>query len=85
MLLWAFIAATMILYFGVLSPVAGKYEVVALPVIIILAFSVLGMGGKLRRGLVRDSREHLREFRARRSRVSAASPIRFMRSRCARA
>ena len=39
MLLWAFIAATMILYFGVLL----KYEVSR--VVIILAFSVLGIAG----------------------------------------
>src|ERR1700687_2903892 len=43
MLLWAFIAAIIVLYFGVLSPVPGKSIFLTLP--IILLFSLIGMGG----------------------------------------
>ncbi|HTU35810.1 MAG TPA: sodium-translocating pyrophosphatase [Candidatus Acidoferrum sp.] len=43
LLLWAFIAVVIILYFGVLAPVPGKSIGVTLP--IILAFSILGMAG----------------------------------------
>ncbi len=43
LLLWAFIAVIIALYFGVLSPVPGKPIAVTLP--IILAFSVLGICG----------------------------------------
>jgi K(+)-stimulated pyrophosphate-energized sodium pump len=43
MLLWAFIAIVIILYFGVLSPVPGKPIGVTLP--IILFFSLVGMAG----------------------------------------
>jgi K(+)-stimulated pyrophosphate-energized sodium pump len=43
MLLWAFIAVVIILYFGVLSPVPGKPIAVTLP--IILAFSIVGICG----------------------------------------
>src|SRR5919109_5179107 len=43
MLLWAFIAIVIILYFGVLAPVPGKSIGVTLP--IILFFSLVGMGG----------------------------------------
>ena len=41
--LWLFIAVIIILYFGVLAPVAGKPIAVTLP--IILAFSLLGIAG----------------------------------------
>ena len=43
LLLWAFIAIVIVLYFGVLSPVPGKPIAVTLP--IILLFSLIGMGG----------------------------------------
>src|SRR6202521_1173731 len=43
MLLWAFIAAIIVLYFGFLAPVPGQSIAVTLP--IILLFSVVGMGG----------------------------------------
>jgi len=43
LLLWAFVAITIILYFGWLSPVPGKPVSVTLP--IILLFSVIGMAG----------------------------------------
>ncbi|MGB9452507.1 MAG: sodium-translocating pyrophosphatase, partial [Candidatus Acidiferrum sp.] len=43
LLLWIFIAVIIVLYFGVLAPVAGKSVAVTLPVI--LAFSLIGMGG----------------------------------------
>jgi len=43
LLLWAFIAIVIILYFGVLAPVPGKPIGVTLP--IILFFSLVGMGG----------------------------------------
>jgi K(+)-stimulated pyrophosphate-energized sodium pump len=43
LLLWVFIAIIIILYFGVLAPVAGKSVAVTLPVI--LAFSLIGMAG----------------------------------------
>jgi K(+)-stimulated pyrophosphate-energized sodium pump len=43
LLLWAFIAVIIALYFGVLAPVQGKPIAVTLP--IILAFSVLGICG----------------------------------------
>jgi K(+)-stimulated pyrophosphate-energized sodium pump len=42
-LLWVFIAAVIILYFGVLSPVPGKPLSTTLP--IILLFSIIGIGG----------------------------------------
>ena len=43
LLLWAFIAVIIALYFGVLAPVPGKPIVVTLPVI--LLFSLIGIGG----------------------------------------
>ena len=43
LLLWVFIAIVIVLYFGVLAPVAGKSILVTLPVI--LLFSLIGMGG----------------------------------------
>jgi len=43
LLLWAFIAIVIVLYFGVLAPVPGKPVAVTLP--IILFFSLVGMGG----------------------------------------
>jgi K(+)-stimulated pyrophosphate-energized sodium pump len=43
LLLWVFIAIIIVLYFGVLAPVAGKSVAVTLPVI--LAFSLIGMAG----------------------------------------
>ena len=43
LLLWAFIAVIIALYFGVLAPVEGKPIAVTLP--IILLFSLIGMGG----------------------------------------
>ncbi|HKD49322.1 MAG TPA: sodium-translocating pyrophosphatase [Candidatus Acidoferrum sp.] len=43
LLLWAFIAIVIVLYFGWLAPVPGKPIAVAVP--IILLFSLLGMGG----------------------------------------
>ena len=43
LLLWIFIAIIIVLYFGVLAPVAGKSVAVTLPVI--LAFSLIGMAG----------------------------------------
>jgi len=43
LLLWVFIAVIIVLYFGVLAPVAGKPLGVTLPVI--LAFSLIGMAG----------------------------------------
>ena len=42
-LLWIFIAVVIVLYFGVLAPVAGKPVAVTLPVI--LLFSLFGMAG----------------------------------------
>jgi K(+)-stimulated pyrophosphate-energized sodium pump len=43
LLLWVFIAVVIVLYFGVLSPVAGKPVATTLP--IILAFSLVGIAG----------------------------------------
>ena len=43
LLLWIFIAIVIVLYFGVLSPVPDKPVAVTLP--IILAFSLIGIGG----------------------------------------
>jgi K(+)-stimulated pyrophosphate-energized sodium pump len=43
LLLWAFIAVVIVLYFGWLAPVPGKSIGITLP--IILAFSVIGMAG----------------------------------------
>jgi K(+)-stimulated pyrophosphate-energized sodium pump len=43
MLLWAFIAVVIVLYFGWLAPVPGKPIGITLP--IILAFSIIGMAG----------------------------------------
>src|SRR6202047_729765 len=41
--LWLFIAVVIVLYFGVLAPVPGKYVAVTLP--IVLAFSLVGIAG----------------------------------------
>src|SRR5437879_6228219 len=41
--LWAFIAAIIVLYFGVLAPVPGKPLAVTLPIIV--AFSLIGIAG----------------------------------------
>jgi K(+)-stimulated pyrophosphate-energized sodium pump len=43
LVLWAFIAVIIVLYFGVLAPVPGKSVAVTLPVI--LAFSLIGIAG----------------------------------------
>jgi K(+)-stimulated pyrophosphate-energized sodium pump len=43
MLLWAFIAVVIVMYFGWLAPVPGKSIGITLP--IILAFSIIGMAG----------------------------------------
>ncbi len=43
LLLWAFVAVIIVLYFGVLSPVPGKPVSVTLPIIVL--FSVIGMAG----------------------------------------
>ncbi len=43
LILWAFIAAIIVLYFGVLAPVPGKPLSITLPVI--LLFSLIGIGG----------------------------------------
>ena len=43
MLLWAFIAVVIVMYFGWLAPVPGKPITTTLP--IILAFSIIGMAG----------------------------------------
>ena len=43
MLLWAFIAVVIVMYFGWLAPVPGKSIATTLP--IILAFSIIGMAG----------------------------------------
>ncbi len=43
LLLWVFVAAVMVLYFGVLAPVTGKPLSTTLP--IILLFSLVGIGG----------------------------------------
>ncbi|HTP88445.1 MAG TPA: sodium-translocating pyrophosphatase, partial [Bryobacteraceae bacterium] len=43
LILWIFIAAVIVLYFGVLAPVPGKPLTVTLP--IILLFSLVGIGG----------------------------------------
>jgi len=43
LLLWVFIAAVIVLYFGILSPVPGKSVWMTLP--IILAFSLIGIAG----------------------------------------
>ena len=43
LLLWVFIAVVIVLYFGILAPVAGKPIMVTLP--IILAFSLIGIAG----------------------------------------
>ena len=43
LLLWVFVATTIVLYFGVLAPVPGKPIAVTLPIIVL--FSVIGMAG----------------------------------------
>ncbi|MDQ3820053.1 MAG: sodium/proton-translocating pyrophosphatase, partial [Acidobacteriota bacterium] len=43
LLLWVFIAAIIVLYFGVLAPVPGKPLTVTLPIIV--AFSLIGIAG----------------------------------------
>ena len=67
MLLWVFIAAIVGVYFGKLVPMgkdAAGVELHGMPIVkvaLILAFSLLGMAGSLRRGLVRHPRQHLRQ------------------------
>ena len=56
LVLWAFIAVIISMYFGWLAPV-GQPIAVTLP--IILAFSLVGIAGQLRGGVVRNSRQHL--------------------------
>ena len=60
LLLWAFIAVIIALYFGWLAPVPGKSIAVTLP--IILLFSPGRHRGQLRRGVVRNSRQHICEL-----------------------
>ena len=60
LLLWVFIAVIISLYFGYLAPVPGKSIAVTLP--IILLFRLVGIGGQLRGGVVRNSRQHLCEL-----------------------
>ena len=60
LLLWAFIAVMIALYFGVSGAGAGKSIAVTLP--IILFFSAGWHRGQLWRGVVRHSREHICEF-----------------------
>ena len=60
LLLWAFIAVIIALYFGVLAPVPGKPIGLTLP--IILGFQPHRHRGQLRGGVVRNSREHICEF-----------------------
>src|SRR5205085_3651262 len=43
LILWVFIAAIIVLYFGVLAPVPGKPLAVTLPIIV--AFSLIGIAG----------------------------------------
>jgi K(+)-stimulated pyrophosphate-energized sodium pump len=43
LLLWVFVATTIVLYFGVLAPVPGKPIAITLPMIVL--FSVIGMAG----------------------------------------
>jgi len=43
LLLWVFVAAAIVLYFGVLAPVPGKSVAVTLPIIVL--FSIVGMAG----------------------------------------
>ncbi len=76
LLLESFIAVIIVLYFGVLL----HYE--AVRVAIIFLFSVLGIAGSLRRGLVWHSREYFRELahRLRRTSRQALSPSTKFRS-----
>ena len=76
LMLWAFIAVIIVAYFGWLAPVPGKPVAVTLP--IILLFSMVGICGQLRRGVVRHSREHLRQLahRVRRPARQAVSHLR---------
>ena len=60
LLLWAFIAVIISLYFGYLAPVPGKSIAVTLP--IILLFSARRHRGQLRGGVVRNSRQHICEL-----------------------
>src|SRR5205823_3497942 len=50
--LWAFIAAIIVLYFGVLAPVPGKPLAVTLPIIV--AFSLIGIAAYRWRHLHED-------------------------------
>ncbi len=79
LLLESFIAVIIVLYFGVLL----HYE--ALRVAVIFLFSILGIAGSYRRGLVRHSREHLRQFAHGVCRTRAASPIPSTKFRSTRA
>ena len=60
LLLWAFIAVIISLYFGCLAPVPGKSIAVTLP--IILGVQPGRHRGQLRGGVVRNSRQHICEL-----------------------
>ena len=72
LLLWVFIAVVIVLYFGVLSPVPDKPVAVTLPDH--SAVQHCRHGGKLRRGVVRHSGQHIRQF-AHRFRGSGAASL----------
>jgi len=77
MLLWIFIAAIVVAYFGVLRPVPGHSIAITLPMI--LAFSLVGIAGSY--GVPgSEFASILLRIHARPLRVWKASPIPFMQS-----
>ncbi len=89
LLLWLFIGATVVLYFGRLAhtvdPVTGAdvYGFPPIKVAVILLFSLVGMAGSLRRGLVRHPRQHVRQLAhgVRGARAASRTPATRSRSR----
>jgi len=79
LILEAFIAVVIVLYFGLLEHLATNR------VIIILLFSLVGIAGSYGVAWFRHSRQILSPTRARRLPVSAANLIRFMPFRSKRA
>ena len=78
-LLWIFIAVIISLYFGYLAPVPNKPISVTLPIILVVFSS--RHRRQLRRGVVRNSRQHLCQLadgvrRIARQAVSGAMPFR---------
>ena len=78
LILELFIGVIMVFYFGLLQHFAP------IKVAVILLFSLIGIARQLRRGVVWNPRQHVRELARRVCRAARASRIRSTRSRSAR-